>query len=168
MRIIPASTASLFDKSPNHARAIPIGSTATNYTIPGSVTNIGSWAFAYSPNLTAITIPATVTGIGSGAFYDCSALRSIVIPGGVKKIPDHAFSYCTNLVNLTIPSSVTNVGTYAFGNCSGIVRFLFCRECPALGVDVFYNNTKPPFIVCRARRGGVRLSEVVRSCYGTR
>jgi hypothetical protein len=132
----------LFDKGQTTLAQYPIGSPATDYTIPGSVTNIANWAFAYSANLTNITIPATVTGIGSGAFYLCSALRGIVIPSGLKTIPDRAFVSCTNLVNLTIPSSVTNIGNDAFGNCKGIAAIYFAGNAPTLGTDVFYNNTK--------------------------
>ena len=40
-----------------------------SYTIPGTVTRIGDYAFA-ADYLTGLTIPGNVTSIGNFAFYD--------------------------------------------------------------------------------------------------
>ena len=47
------------------------------YTIPDSVTAIGSVVFWGYTSLTSVTIPNSVTSIGSRAFYGCSSLTSV-------------------------------------------------------------------------------------------
>src|SRR5262245_12609425 len=51
-----------------------IHSTLIGITIPDSVTDIDSYAFAYCTALASVTIPASVTSIGAYAFYGCSSL----------------------------------------------------------------------------------------------
>ncbi|GHT22357.1 hypothetical protein AGMMS4957_12450 [Bacteroidia bacterium] len=47
------------------------------FTIPNSVTSIGSGAFAFCIGLTSVTIPNSVTSIGRGAFRGYSGLTSV-------------------------------------------------------------------------------------------
>ena len=49
----------------------------TEYTIPDSVTKIGSYAFYGCSSLISVTIGNSVTSIGGSAFYSCSSLRSV-------------------------------------------------------------------------------------------
>ena len=70
----------------------------TEYTIPDSVTTIGSSAFEYCSALTSVTIPDSVTSIGYHAFYSCSALKTV---------------YCK-------PTTPPSLGLYVFdSNASG-------------------------------------------------
>jgi hypothetical protein len=62
------------------------------------------------------TIPSTVTGIGSNAFYNCTNLTGITIPDSVTRIGSYAFSNCTNLTNITIPDNISDVESGAFNN----------------------------------------------------
>ena len=80
-----------------------IGKTATTFTIPNSVTSIGSYAFYGCTALTSIEIPNSVTSIGSFAFYNCTALTSIEIPNSVTSIGYYAFYNCTSLESITLP-----------------------------------------------------------------
>ena len=125
-----------------------IGKTASEFTIPDSVTTIGSYAFRgcssltsvtigsgvntigdgafyYCSSLTSITISDSVTTIGYGAFYGCSSLTSITIPEGVTSIGSYAFEYCSSLTSITIPNSVTSIGEYAFDGCSSLINITF-------------------------------------------
>jgi hypothetical protein len=49
------------------------------FSIPTSVTNIGSYAFIACSSLTSITIPTSVASIGLDAFSRCSSLRNVVV-----------------------------------------------------------------------------------------
>ena len=87
----------LYNKNKTILHQFPAGKNVTSFTIPNTVTEISSYAFAYNGRLTSVTIPNSVTSIG-----------------------DYAFLYCTSLTSVTIPNSVTNIGNYAFNECYGL------------------------------------------------
>ncbi|GHV72416.1 hypothetical protein FACS1894201_01460 [Bacteroidia bacterium] len=91
-------------------------------TIPNSVTSIGHYAFSGCSGLTgSLTIPNSVTSIGYYAFEGCSGLTSVEIGNSVTDIWGYAFSGCIGLTgSLTIPNSVTDIGQSAFNGCSGL------------------------------------------------
>jgi hypothetical protein len=70
----------LFDKNQTTLLQFP-GGQAGSYTLPSSVTGIGSFAFEACYSLTNITIPEGVTNIGDGAFRWCSNLRGVFFLG---------------------------------------------------------------------------------------
>ena len=136
----------------------------TEYTIPDSVTSIGSSAFSGCSSLTSVTIGDSVTTIGDSAFNDCSSLTSITIPDSVTTIGDSAFFYCSSLTSViigdsvttiefcafsgcssltsvTIPDSVTTIVSSAFSGCSSLTS-VYCKATtpPAGGDCMFYNN----------------------------
>ena len=86
----------MFNKSQIKLVLYPTGKQGA-YTIPNSVTSIGSYAFAHCTGLTSITIPNSVASIGSYAFVYCTSLTSITIPNFVTSIGEGAFGYCVNL-----------------------------------------------------------------------
>jgi hypothetical protein len=106
----------LFNKTRTSLLQYPTGNTRTSYTIPGTVTNINSWAFSCS-DLRSIVIPNSVTEIGQGAFGGCTGISSITIPGNVAIIGEGAFYWCTSLTTATLPASVTSIGEGAFKEC---------------------------------------------------
>ena len=110
----------LFDKNKSTLIQYPIGNKRTEYTIPNSVTTIGSYAFDDCSNLTSVTIPNSVTTIGESAFSGCRSLTSVTIPNSVTTIGKYAFIYCRSLTSVTIPNSVTTIGDYAFYSCSSL------------------------------------------------
>ena len=97
-----------------------IGKTDTAFTIPDSVTSIGSEAFLNCRSLTSVTIPDSVTSIGDGAFYGCSSLTNITIGDGVTSIGDGAFWNCSSLTSVTIGKGVKSIGKKAFYSCYSI------------------------------------------------
>ena len=115
-------------------------SSLTSVTIPDSVTTIGSSAFSGCSSLTSITIPNNVTAIGEWAFYSCGNLTSVTIPNSVSAIGEWAFSGCRSLTSVTIPDSVTTIGGSAFSYC-GSLTIVYCKPItPPTGNDyMFYN-----------------------------
>jgi len=99
----------LFNKSQTALIQCPWGK-AGSYTIPNSVTNIGSSAFYSCASLTSVTIPNSVTGIGGYAFMYCTNLTSVTIGNSVTSIGSSAFYSCTRLTSVTLPNSVTGIG----------------------------------------------------------
>jgi hypothetical protein len=71
----------LFDIGKDTLIQYPSGNTNRSYTIPGSVTSIGDFAFAYCSGLTSVTIPNSVTSIGQAVFYYDDILTSVYFTG---------------------------------------------------------------------------------------
>jgi hypothetical protein len=96
----------LFSK--NHTALINYpGGKAGSYTIPGDVTSIGDFAFAWCYGLTGITIPDGITNIGKQAFWNDNGLHSITIPASVAYIGELAFSACQGVTAITVdPASL--------------------------------------------------------------
>jgi BspA type Leucine rich repeat region (6 copies) len=104
----------LFEDGQSTLIEYPDGNQAGSYTIPNSVTNIASSAFASCGSLTNVVIPNSVSNIGGSAFYFCTSLTSVTISNGVATIGARAFENCSRLNNITLPNSVTNIGWAAF------------------------------------------------------
>ena len=87
--------------------------TATDVSIPSTVTTIGKNAFRESSTLASVSIPNTVTKIDEQAFYGCWRLASVRIPSSVKSIGANAFYGCYQMMIATIAQQVDTIGTGA-------------------------------------------------------
>ncbi len=85
----------LFNKNMTELIQYPIGKTRTSYTVPDTVTAIGSEAFAFCDNLTSIVFPDSLKTLGEYIFIDCYNLSKVTIPAGIEAIGDYAFGYWT-------------------------------------------------------------------------
>ena len=60
------------------------------------------------------TIPQTVTSIGTNAFASCSLLTTVTIPNSVTNIEDEAFSACSSLTGVYFQGNAPNLGADVF------------------------------------------------------
>ena len=115
-----------------------IGKSDTSFTIPNSVTSIGSYAFSGCYSLSSVTIPDSVTSIGSRAFYGCDSLTSVTIGNSVTTIGSDAFAWCDSLTSVTIPDSVTTIGSSAFRDCDSLSSVTIGNGVTSIGYQAFY------------------------------
>jgi len=94
---------------------------------------------------TSYTIPNSVTSIGSSAFYGCRRLTSIVIGSSVETIGDSAFEGCSGLTQIIIPNRVTSIGYYAFYGCSSLTIYARPTSKPS-GWHSSWNSQNRPVI----------------------
>ena len=86
-------------------------------------------------NLTRVVISGSVTTIGSNAFANNTALTDLTIADGVENIGSGAFYGCTSLTEITIPASVKSMGL--FGCCDSLTAFRVDPENSCYASDRF-------------------------------
>lgn len=59
------------------------------------VTTVGSYAFAYNPNIEEAVIPFGVTEIEENAFDGCTSLDAVRLPGTMRRLQSDCFNGCT-------------------------------------------------------------------------
>ena len=131
----------LFDKNKTTLILYP-QARGGEYSIPDTVTTIGSSAFYNCYQLTTVIIPDGVKTIGQTAFYNCTTLSSVNIPNSVTCMESAVFYNCSNLKSVTIPDSVTSLGNYMFFNCSQLTTVNLPNNIRSTGEDTFYKCGK--------------------------
>ena len=129
----------LYNKNKTTLIQYPIGNSRKTFTIPDSVTSIGSYAFFYCDSLTSVTIPDSVEIIGDYAFKDCKSLTTVTIPDSVESIGSDAFSCCDSLTTVTIPDSVESIGSAAFNHCDSLTSVTIPDSVTRIGFWTFQN-----------------------------
>lgn len=119
----------LFNKSQTTLVEFPEGQRG-NYSIPGSVSSIGDFAFIACQNLTNLTLPDNITNIGQFAFGNCANVTNFTLPTNVTSIRPMAFSD-TRLTTVLIPASVTNIGYGVFSDCINLTNIFVAANNPA-------------------------------------
>ena len=137
----------LFDKSQTTLVECP--AISGSYTIPASVTSIGSEAFVDCAGLTGVTIPSGVTNIGTLVFANCFSLPAITVAA------NNSFYSSANGVlfdknqttlidypggkggSYIIPGSVTSIGEYAFWFCTGLTGVTIPAGVMSIGDEAF-------------------------------
>ncbi len=101
-----AKTASISKYNGTGSGALTIPDKLGEYSIVG----LGSNSFK-STGFNSVTIPATITEMGSYAFAECSELRSVEFAGGGSAITlkDHTFANCDKLQSIRLSGRVTEI-----------------------------------------------------------
>ena len=97
--------------------------------------------YAIGKTATEFTIPDSVTSIGWQAFYRCTSLTSVVIPDSVTSIGEQAFNSCFSLTSIFIPDSVISIGYWAFFSCESLTDVYYGgTEEQWDGISIGYDN----------------------------
>ena len=142
----------VLDKTKTTLKIFPSGK-AGSYSIPTSVTAIGSIAFEVCARLTSVTIPSSVTNIGNGPFDFCQSLTNITVDSANT-------AYCsisgvlfdknqTQLIafpagktgSYTIPTGVTAVANYAFDGNTNLFSVIIPNTVTNIGYNAFSSCT---------------------------
>lgn len=104
-------------------------------TLDGTITKIGTRAFASTTNLATVIIPGTVTTLENEAFYDCRQLTTINWPASLTSVGYRAFSMDMALTTVDL-THLTTIGQEAFFNCAP-PSVTIDSNIVSLGVDAF-------------------------------
>lgn len=96
----------LFNQSMTRLLQYPAGKAGTEYTTPGSVTQVDQGAFAYGKNLNEVTLFGGLTALEPYTFLHCTGLRSVAIPASAGRIGEAAFYGCGSLWELRYEGGV--------------------------------------------------------------
>lgn len=109
-------------------------------SVPNTVEEIGSHAFANASKLKTIHLPKNLQDLGAYAFSGCTALSSISFGTKLTVLEEGVFRNCISLKKITLPSSVQNIGTSAFANCYKLAGIKLNRKLQYIGDRAFYRN----------------------------
>ena len=114
--------------------------TASDFTIPASVTEIGKYAFLQA-KITALSFESdsTLKTIGYNAFYGCSGLTQLEIPDSVTTIELYAFYSCSNLTSVKLPNGTTSLPYCSFGTCSKLESVIIPKTLTEIESGAFTN-----------------------------
>ena len=135
----------LYSVGSSYTGAVTIPSTVDISGTTYTVTAIGPYAFVNCTGLTSVTLPNTITQIGSYAFADNVSssfyFSTITIPNSVTTINDHAF-YNTRLTTLYLGFGVETIGDYAFYESHYYLNDVYCYALlpPTIQSNTFFGT----------------------------
>lgn len=124
----------LYDKGKKTLLQYAVASTDTSFSLPDSVNEIGSGAFAGATGLKSVvtTSSSLLTSIGDYAFASCTALTDVALPSSLKSVGDGAFSYCSALTTVTYGGSKADWAKLTLGtdwhNNSTLLKVVACSD----------------------------------------
>ena len=92
----------------------------TSIVIKAGVTSIGDHAFFGMQNVSKVTIPGSVSEIGEYAFGECDSLQTLQLHEGTVTIGFAAFCGCDSLYRVRLPLSLSNIEEVAFDACGSL------------------------------------------------
>lgn len=113
------------------------GNDATEFSVPKTVTAIGTYAFMGNTKLSSITLPEKLKHIDDYAFYQCTHLQSINFPDSLETVGDYAFDGCTKLEDIILGNQLTTIGQCAFRECTSVKQVTFGENVTTIGNYAF-------------------------------
>jgi len=112
-------------------------------TIPSSVVEVGSKAFANCKKLTSINFPSDYITFEKDAFWGCDNLQYITFGETPNVIPNGIFRNCISLESvewLSNDSNITIIGEYSFAFCYSLNNVTLPDTLQTIGINAFYGN----------------------------
>ena len=109
-----------------------------NVRFPNGLKTIGNLAFLNCSGLTSITIPDSVTQIGATAFSSCTGLRQVTIGSGITDLDSCAFENCTSLEDVQLPDTLINIRENTFADCTSLKRIVLPSGMNCISDAAFY------------------------------
>ncbi len=100
----------LFTKDGTTLINYPIGSPATEYTIPYTTKVLADHSFTEAVNLEKVNFNEGLERINDEVFNSCYHLKEAILPYGLKYIGAGVFQNCDEFNNIFIPDTVEHVG----------------------------------------------------------
>ena len=98
--------------------------------VDDGVKSISSNMFSGHIALRSVILPGSIEEIGDYAFYQCSALQSITIPESVAKIGSYALAECTSLLQAEMSANATDLGSHIFYKCLKLQDVVISKTSP--------------------------------------
>ena len=143
----------LFNKNKTKLIQCP-GGYSGDYTVPGTVTSLDSYCFAFCPTLNEVKLPASVTSIGSAVFSNSPNVGRIVVN---ENNPNFCNDYNGTLYNknktelircpgafathFVVPSTVKTIASSAFEGCPDLWEVTIPTSVTAIGFAAFRDCT---------------------------
>lgn len=117
--------------------------------LPGSVREVGHWAFADCPSLRVVGLPQGMDFLGGGAFSGCSDLEGIDLPSRLDMLHPCTFSGCASLREVTLPENLRIIFPMAFGGCRSLERLHLNDGLESVVGDPFWKcpNLRRPAVL---------------------
>lgn len=119
-------------------------SSCKSLDLPESITELGSYAFAYMTALDGINIPSKVSHLPKGLFSNDTSLSSITIHPAVVKMDGKIFENCSSLTTVTFEG---NTELLVMGYGASDEEFGLFRDCPLVTLNLnrwlSYNTDTP-------------------------
>lgn len=108
----------LFDKSAETIIRYPQGKNAVEYSLPDTVTTVGSHSFAQS-RLITVRLSQSVNTVESYAFENCGIL-DLTLPEGILRLEPFALKGCEKIIRLDLPPNLNGFASSAVIDCSAL------------------------------------------------
>ncbi len=151
----------LYTKDMTILAVYPGGRTASEYTVPEGVKELGFKAFSqrcitvsgaefYDTSLKNIKLPSTLEVLGNSCFQHLKALESIEIPSNVNSVGNQTFAQCTAIKSIVLPDAVTKIDLSAFSGCTALKEVTIGSGLKTIAASAFKGDAALTTVNCSA------------------